>query len=406
MSNFGISDTGFTLKRLADILNDMSTALGSITDPVTGEMLTPELLDENDPLVQMTNSFSDGLALAWEQLQLAYNQFNPNAAGGVSLSSLVQLNGITRQSGSYSTVQLTLSGTPNYAIPAGQQVSPLDDSSIWNLPAFTFDGSGDATITATCSVVGAISADIGTLVKIVTPQAGWSTTTNLIAATIGTAEESDTALRGRRSNSTSALAVAIIESVYSSLIGLAGVTSVYAYQNITNSTDGNSVPSKNIAVIIQGGVDADIANILWLKASGFPQYGTTTVNITDIQGILYPMKFSRPTPVNIYIAVSVRVTDATKWPSNGDDLIIASIMDYVTTGLTSLGQVSGIVAKSWGIGNDVFGSDFFPPVASVPGAQILSLFVGTSSSPTGTSVTVAWNAIAAFDASRITVTVS
>lgn len=406
MATFGITDNGFVLKRLADILDDMNTALNTVIDPVSGESLTPELLDENDPLVQLVNAFSDGLSDAWEQLQLAYNQFNPNAATGVALSSLVQLNAITRNPGTYSTVILTLTGTANYSIPAGQQVSPLDDSTIWNLPAFTFDNNGGAVVTATCSEVGAITALSNTLVKIITPQAGWNTVTNLVAATPGTYEESDSDLRVRRAGSTSASAVAIIESVYSSLIGLTGVTSVYAYQNITNQTDEYSVPSKNIAVIVQGGSDEDIANVLWLKASGFPQFGTTEVVVTDIQDIQYTMKFSRPTPVNIYVAVTVHVTDSSKWPSNGDELIIASIMDYVTTGLTSLGAVSGIVSKSWGIGSDVFGSDLFPPVASVPGAQIISLFVGTTTGPTGTSVAIAWNAIAAFDASRIAVTVS
>ena len=70
--SFGISDQGFTLKRLADILSDMQTAFSTVQDPATGEMLTLNLADENDPLVQAVNSVSDALSLAWEQLQLCF----------------------------------------------------------------------------------------------------------------------------------------------------------------------------------------------------------------------------------------------------------------------------------------------------------------------------------------------
>lgn len=405
MATFGITDAGFTLKRLADILGDMVGQLTTITDPVTGETLTTDLANEDDPLVLEVNAFADGLAAAWEQLQLVYNQFDPNKATGVALSGLVQLNGLRRKAGSYSTVQLTVTGTAGLSIAEGQQVSPMDDSSVFILPAFTFSSGGTATVTATCSEMGPTAAEIGTLVKIVTPQAGWTSVTNLVAAVEGANEETDTALRARRSVSTSSTAVALIESVYSALIGLDGVKSARAYQNITDTTDARGVPSKNIAVVIKGGTNAAIAQVLWEKASAFTQYGTTTVNKTDSQGVVYPMKFSRPVDDAIYIVVNVTVVDVTKWPADGDDLIIASIMDYVTTGETSLGSVSGIVAKSWGIGEDIYASDFYPPVASIPGIQITSIKVGTAPTPTGDSVVVAWNHIASFSSANIVVNV-
>ena len=98
-TTFGITDQGFTLKRFADIRADIVANLSTVQDPVTGEYLTPDLTDENDPLVQIVNAITDELSVCWEQLQGAYNQFNPLAATGVALQGLVQLNGFTAPAG-------------------------------------------------------------------------------------------------------------------------------------------------------------------------------------------------------------------------------------------------------------------------------------------------------------------
>ena len=94
MTTYGVTDNGFVLKRLYDIRADMVAALGTVSDPTTGETL--RLGDENDPLVQLLDATADALAAAWEQLQEAYNQFDPLKATGAGLSGLVQLNGLLR----------------------------------------------------------------------------------------------------------------------------------------------------------------------------------------------------------------------------------------------------------------------------------------------------------------------
>ncbi len=99
MSTFGITTRGFALKRLSDILSDMVVALSGVTDPATGESLTPDLLDENDPFIQQVQTTADAISLCWEQLQQSYNQFDPLLATGTALSGLVQLNGLERLAG-------------------------------------------------------------------------------------------------------------------------------------------------------------------------------------------------------------------------------------------------------------------------------------------------------------------
>jgi len=317
MTTYGVTDQGFVLKRLSDIRGDMVTTLSTVQDPTTGEYLTPDLDNENDPLVQIVNSVSDQLAACWEQLQLCYNQFDPLKATGAGLSGLVQLNGIRRNAG-----------------------------------------------------------------------------------------EIDTVLRTRQQASTMTTSSSLIESVYSALNNLDGVTYVRVYQNLTSETDERGIPAKNIAVVINGGDDAEIADILWLKASAFPQYGTTSVEVYDAQGMTYSMNFIRPTPVPIYVSVSVKVIDATAWPANGADLIKTAITNYAQSGTAALG-----VTTNWGrdriqIGEDIYASDLYIPVGSVPGTQILSVGVGIGEPAELDTLVIDWDEIGTFDTLNITVTVS
>ena len=133
MTTFGITPTGFVLKRLADILDDVDAALSLVQDPVTGEYLTPDLLDENDPLVQIKNALCDQLSVCWEQLQLCYNSKDPLAATDAALSSLVQLNALIREP-SQTDTSLRLLQQASTALPSYRQVDAIY-AAVVNVPA-------------------------------------------------------------------------------------------------------------------------------------------------------------------------------------------------------------------------------------------------------------------------------
>lgn len=406
-TTYGVTDQGFVLKRLNDIRNDMATALSTVQDPVSGEYLTPDLNDENDPLVQIVNSLSDQLSACWEQLQLCYNQFDPLKATGRGLSGLVQLNGIRRKAGTYSTVVVNITGSANLALPVGLKFGSMDGTTVFILPAVTLDNSGNAMgIIATASTIGPVTALAGTLTNIITPYPGFNTITNPSDAIPGTAEENDTQLRNRQQNSTMTTSSSLIESVYSALLNLNGVAYARVYQNITGVTDSRGIPAKSIAAVVSGGADADIAQVLWLKASAFPQYGTTTVAVEDNQGFSYDMSFIRPTEVPVYVAVAVTVVNASIWPVDGVDRIKAAILAYATGGSTALGVTPDWGKDGWTIGENVYASELYVPVNSVPGAQITSILVDTADPPATTSVAIAWNEVSQFLSANITVAVS
>ena len=405
---FGINSTGFTLKRLADILAEITAELAVIQDPVTGETLTPDLADENDPLVQHVNAVADGLAATWEQLQLAYNQFDPALASGAGLSGLVQLNGITRRAGTRTTAVLTLTGTAGVSLVAGKQVSTMDDSVVFTLPAAVIGVGGTVDVVGTATEDGALEAGAGTVVKIVTPVAGWSAVTNVGAATVGTEGETDEELRARQQASTSASAQSIIESIYSAISNLEGVTYCRVYQNITLEADARGIPAKSIAVIVQGGDEDEIAEVIFNRNPLAGTFGTTTVTITDAQGFTYDVNFSRPVEVEIYVAVAVTVVNSALWPSDGDDRIKAAIVDFSTSGARALGVPLGYDQNGYIVGESVYASELYLPVGSVLGTKITEIVVGETAvpAPSADEVLVEWNEVAVFAIARIEVVVT
>lgn len=389
MPTYGVTETGFSLKRLSDILSDIKSSLAGVKDPETGESLTPDLWDENDPMVQIINSFSASLAEAWENLQLTYNQGDPLKATGAGLSGLVQLNALERRPGTASQVTLELAGIPGTTIAAGKVVSNMAGNVAYSLPTFTFDQDGKASVTATCTAVGKVTVDALTLVKILTPTSGWRTVTNPLPATSGTDTETDTELRARQQASTETTGRGQIDSLQASIAALPGVAFCRMAQNTSLLQDSRGIPGKTVAPIIIGGDDNDIADVLQKQvAGGLDLYGTTEVERFDASGVSYPMRWTRPAAVPVFVAVSVKVTNANVWPVDGEDKIKEKIL--------SLGILPG---------TPVYASDLSALSNTVAGCKVLSAYVGLAANPNGASVEIEWDKQAQLTAENISVTV-
>ena len=412
MTDYGVTDLGFVLKRLNDIRNDLITALSDVTDPLSGESLTPNLEDEDDPLVQVVNAFSDVVAECWENLQLAYNQFDPLKASGAGLGGTVQLNGIRRRPGTYSQVVVMMVGTPGLTIDSGAQITTMNDSPIFELPEVKFDETGSAVVVATCTEYGENNVEVGTLVKILTPISGWTSVTNSSTATLGSLEEKDEELRARQRVSTSNTAQTIPEAILAGLINLDGVKFAKIYQNITLSIDSRGIDPKSIAAVVIGGEDEEIAQILFdkLAAGGCDTYGDQEYAIEDSQGIEYTMRFIRPIEINIFVEVEVTVISTVTWPSGtGSADIKAAILAWALTGGQSVDS-DALYQIGYYPGRSVYANELFIPVYTVQGIRIDSILVSNaddSASDVGSSeVIIDWNEIAIFSSDNISVTVN
>ena len=384
---YGLSDTGFLRKRLPEILADKNTAVTDVFGPDIN--LTPQ-----SPDGQINGVLSESDADLWELSEAAYNAFNPSAATGNALSALVQINGITRASATPSSVSLDLTGTNTTVVPLGSLVSTASGLQ-YATDADVTIAAGVAVVGATAVVAGATVSLTGTVTTIVNPIVGWATVNNPSDATVGTDEESDSALRIRRAKSVAFASQSLFESLFSAVANLDGVIQTVVLENDSNATDGNGQEPHSVQVLVDGGDDTEIAEAIFNeKCVGISTVGSTTIGVLDSIGVSHDISFQRPTTVDIYIIVNL-TTDAS-YPGNGDDLIIQALIDY-SEGLLIEGQRQGI-------GDDVINSRLYTPVNSVGGHTIDSLFIGIAPAPASSAdIVIDFDELALFLSGNITV---
>ena len=324
----------------------------------------------------------------------AYQAFSPSTAQGVGLSSVVKINGIARAVPSNSTADLTIIGQAGTTIANGQA---SDGTNKWALPAsVVIPSGGEIIVTATAVEAGAIAAAPGTITTISTPTYGWQSVTNALAAAAGAPIESDAALRRRQATSTAIPSQTVLEGIVGAVANLPGVTRYAPYENDTDSTDGNGVPSHSISLVVEGGDAAAIAGVIAdKKAPGTGTYGTTTETVTDAYGIPHAIHFFRPTARRI--KVQVTLTALTGYTTGIGNEIKAAVAAYIT---------------ALAIGEDVRYFRLATP-ANLSGAAdgetytITDLTCGFDGGSLGyLDLTIAFNEAAFADAADVTVVVS
>jgi hypothetical protein len=153
------------------------------------------------------------------------------------------------------------------------------------------------------AALGTVEIPANTMVTVSTVVAFVSTVNNPDSAfLVGSNEESDTALKIRRRKSIAISSVGLVQSVEAALLALTGVTAVFVYENDTTSTDANGVPAHTIWAIVEGGDEAEIANVLYTKRSlGCGMYGAITYDIVRPSGQIFVAKWDIPINQNLWI---------------------------------------------------------------------------------------------------------
>lgn len=233
-------------------------------------------------------------------------------------------------------------------------------------------------LTFNSEVEGDISVPLGTVKTILTPVYGWLSVDNEVSAEKGSVYETDEELRYRFSVSKAVRSTNTSEALYSQLLELNDVEAVRIYENTSNVVDTLGLPAHTFMAVVKGGTDTDIGEIVWNnKPMGIMSYGSTSVTVRDSQNFERIVKFSRAQEVPVYVTVVVTKTD-NSLPDNAQEQIRSAVVNYINSRNT--------------FGEDVVYTRLFTPINSVPGHQVDSLFIGTTSSPTGTS-----NIVMSFD---------
>lgn len=256
-----------------------------------------------------------------------YNAFSPTTAQGNGLSSVVKINGITRNVPTKSSVSVTLTGTVGTVITNGK-VADINGN-VWVLPTTTTIGSGGVvSVTATAENAGDITAAAGAITIIRTPTLGWQSVTNPSAATAGAPLETDVALRSRQADSVAIPSLTVLQGCTASVKAVSGVTAVNVVENDQNTVNADGVPAHSIAYVVAGGDNTAIATAIYnKKGPGAGTYGTTSVVVTDSFGTNNTINFYRPTITNIYGQITIRTFGG--YLSTIGDRAKQSLVDYI-----------------------------------------------------------------------------
>ena len=398
MSQFGVTPTGFVVKRLADIRNSMQQRLSTVRDPKTGETLQIDF-NEDDPFIQVINAVNDEIAIAWETAADVYSNYDPSRSIGSGLSGLVQLNGITRQLGEPTRINIQVEGAIGLTLPIGEQISDDQRTVIYVTDApIVIAPNGVGTGTALSNVNGNFTPTDNTITNIITPLPGWETVTNTGIASAGRADENDPSLRSRRSQSTAAPASAIVDSIRAALLNVTNVTFARVLVNSDDTTDSRGIPAKRFAAVVQGGEQSDITMTLFTRFGlGIRTFGNVADNYTDNSGNVHQVAFIRPTNVPIYVEIDLTVLNSTVFGTDSPDDIRAAIVAYAAGGASALDCSDDFGDNGFVPGEDVIRSRLYTPINSVGGHTVTRLQIGTAAGVVSDNdVTIAFDAVSQF----------
>lgn len=121
MAEYGVTDSGFSLKRLEALRVEMiALAIQLFQDRVAvGDTVDTSSSSALGRLIALSLPAQTDV---WEAAQQVYSAFDPNSATGISLENLAFFAGLTRQDPTYSTAQAIFTGDIGTLIPAGQTI--------------------------------------------------------------------------------------------------------------------------------------------------------------------------------------------------------------------------------------------------------------------------------------------
>ena len=285
-------------------------------------------IDKDSQDYQQISIFAKKIFDSYAHSVAVYNDRTVNTAVGVGLDNMCAMAGITRKPATYSTVQLTITGSAGTNIASGQ-ASDKEGRNKWDLPEnVVIPENGQIAVECKSHEKGYIQALPNTITKIVTPTYGWDSVTNNYNSSPGINEETDAALRARYAESTQLPSRTVFEGTIAALKTVFGVTKVRGYENDTGQNNSLGHPPHSVTFVVEGGEEELVAlEILNKKTPGCYTNGTTEVSLTSITGNITIIRYYKPTYKNIYIKVKLKKLAG--YNDNYAEKIKQAILKYV-----------------------------------------------------------------------------
>ena len=318
---------GLQVKTQSELVNDLTQDFQTIY----GEDIN---VDSNSPDGQLINILAQCIEDGYELLSQVYSSFDPDQAIGNVLDQRCAINGVQRKTGTYTYVvvdvtvdrSVTLNGLDQYDVEDAYTISDSEGNQ-FVLSATSPISTGTNSLLFRAKNIGKVEVLPNTITTPVTIILGVTEINNPSGAlSTGENEETDAELRERRKRSVSISSVGYAEGMQAALENIPDVTKASVFQNRTNVTDIHGIPGHSVWVIIEGGSNEAIGEIMDAKMGpGIGMKGTQSVIVPQIDGSYATYYFDRPTQEALYIILNIT-------PLNGQ--VIDE--DYIKSSLSKL----------------------------------------------------------------------
>ena len=332
MTDYGVSEMGFTLKTYDEILSDLSAS----AQTYFGYSVDTSV---NTPLGQFLRTTAVEIAQLWEQLEKTYYSGFINTAEGVNLDRICALVGITRNpavkaSGSV-VFSINSALTSDITIPKSTVVATADGKIefVTKEPVTLPAGSTSVSVPVSARNAG-IDGNVssGLVTKVVSSLPRIDGVTNVSTFTGGKNKETDAELRERTIlNKPSAKGTC--SAIKSAVLAVSGVSNCI----VTEDTDNHTV-----TVLVVGGDESKITSVIAdVKPAGIAVTWDYASRI-DIDVSVTVSSISNAQATDVISQVESAVTSWINSHKIGDALKFSSLF----TQLSTLSLVNEVISLS------------------------------------------------------------
>lgn len=323
LTDWGLTDAGFRRPTYAELLDAL-------------EYKARELFGSNanltvrSPLGIFLRIYAWMLNLLFSTLEDVYNSRFIDTAAGSSLYNLGRAIGLRLLGAQKAVGYLTFSGDENTLVPEGFLAETAGSTQYITLTQGIIK-DGSVTLPCTAVIPGPDgNTDANTITTITNPKSGIFEVTNAAAFEGGRNTETDAEFRKRYYISVDFAGGVNIDAIVAAIYeGVEAVIAVIGEENDTDEVNEHGLPPHSIEIVAYGGLDEDIAKVIFQrKAAGIQTYGTTVVPVLTASGQLYNVHFNRPVQRRVWVRVyNLKTNDM--FPLDGIEQIKESIVQYI-----------------------------------------------------------------------------
>ncbi len=322
-TDWGLTDAGFRRPTYAELLDALEYKARELFG--SGANLTVR-----SPLGIFLRIYAWMLNLLFSTLEDVYNSRFIDTAAGSSLYNLGKAIGLRLLGAQKAVGYLTFYGEDGTIVPEGYLAETVAGMQYITLTQGVIE---EGSITLPCTAVNPGpdgNTEANTITTITNPKSGITEVTNEAAFEGGRNTETDAEFRERYYISVDFAGGVNIDAIVAAIYeDVEAVIAVIGEENDTDEVNEHGLPPHSIEIIAYGGLDEDIAKVIFQrKAAGVQTYGSTVVPVLTASGQLYDVHFNRPVPKRVWVRVyNLRTNDM--FPLDGIEQIKESIMKYI-----------------------------------------------------------------------------